>query len=109
MAILLVLFALLQLGEFYGGFMDLQQKVLFYLMCMILLIWVMILASRDFHDLAASYSTMRLEMTLSALQDLEKEMASYNKGTDEEAIPALNFQPVNNKDPKKDAPPERSP
>lgn len=90
--VLFLLLVSLQIGEFYEESFGYQQKILFYLMCMVMLIWVLILATRDFRDLAMSYSAMRTEMTLKALQELEREFSQKSSNPEDQLIPPLSFQ-----------------
>lgn len=91
--LLFLLLLTLQVGEYLADSFDLRGRLLFYLMCFIQLVWVMILAARDINELAGNYAKLRTELTLSALRELEREMERRDKGTDEELIPPLKFPP----------------
>lgn len=73
------LFVLLLLGAFYeiGGrltFAGPEFELSYWGVCLILLIWLLIIATRDFRDLADLYVEKREEVTLQALVDMEREL-----------------------------------
>ncbi|MDX1972180.1 MAG: hypothetical protein SFY68_06570 [Candidatus Sumerlaeia bacterium] len=93
--LLVLLLLLLQFGDALTHHSTLQQKMLYYLGCFLLLFWVLILAARDFRDLAMDFATAQTRMTLSTLSEVQREVARKNTGTDNSPIPPLNFEVPN--------------
>ncbi len=93
--LLVLLLLLLQFGDALTHYSTVQQKMLYYLACFFLLFWVLILAARDFRDLAMDFATAQTRMTLSTLSEVQREVARKTTGADNSPIPPLNFEATN--------------
>ena len=75
----------------FGRAVDLRTELIYFGMCFILLIWLLIIAARDFHDIAESYLSSETNITLQTLTDVESEILKRKSG-DDAPIPPMNFE-----------------
>jgi hypothetical protein len=89
---ILFLLALTYQASDWIPFASLRHEAIYYGLYFILLIWLLIIAARDFTDLAESYVRDENRVTLETLQNLEKEIRTRRRGEDQR-IPGMRFRP----------------
>ncbi len=88
LGVLVVLAAMTDAGSLIDPYLDAPRMLAYYGVCFVVLIWLLIIAARDYRALAESWSADRDRMAVEALLELEKEIRS---DSDDEPIPPLDF------------------
>jgi len=89
-AILMLIFLTIQLGEYIEPHLTKREILIFYLNCFIELIWLLILVAREFTDISNSYLSLRSEVTIDTLKQIQEEVAA-NRSPDDQPIPGPDF------------------
>lgn len=89
--VLLLIFTTIQLGEFIEPYLTKREVLIYYLNCFIELIWLLILVAREFQDISNSYMSLRSEVTIDTLKQIQEEVAA-NRSPDDQPIPSPDFE-----------------
>jgi len=90
--VLLVLAVAADMGGLVADWLalDLRGKLLYYGICFIMLIWLLIIAARDMKAIGETWVHEQNRLTVSTLRDLESRMRSL-RDPDDQPIPPLDF------------------
>ncbi len=90
LGVLVLLAGMADAGTYFDRFLDAPLMLSYYGVCFIVLIWLLIIATRDFRAVGESWVHQRERMAIEALRELEQELRENNDPEDR-AIPPLDF------------------
>ena len=75
-----------QLGLYIEESLEPKQRLVYFSMYFMQLIWILILVARDFHEIARSYSLLKEQVTVESLESIGKDVE------DNKPIPLINHK-----------------